>query len=240
MSITTDNPSTREGSSMNEDARSYWHSRKTVAAGLVLILAATGAAWAALSGGHDHAAAPIGYGSACGLVGGDTAMPTKGPAVQWQNIDGNWLPISTTQGPGRRSATAPWTCYAHTPTGAVLAAWDIPGRMVPGTLAAVVKQQTLPGPGQAALLASGLGAGPVDEVPVGFEINAYDGGTATITLYAQKAAVVARCSTALQWVGGDKGDWALRLAPDGSGRVGCEQVLTDLRPQNFVAWGPHS
>ncbi|HEX3649508.1 MAG TPA: hypothetical protein VHV49_13860 [Pseudonocardiaceae bacterium] len=238
MSITTGNPPTREAGVM-DSTNSFWHSRRTLAAGLVLVAVAIGATWAAVDRSQDSHPGAAGYDSACGLHGGSTATPTTGPDVQWQNIDGNWLPVSTTEGPGRRSATGPWSCYAHTPTGAVLAALDIAGRMNREDLTSVVQQQTVPGPGQAALLAGGVEAAATNEVPAGFDINAYDGSTTTITLYARKGDITGRCSTGLQWIGGRTGDWALRLAPDGSNRVSCEQVTNDQHDPNFIAWGPN-
>jgi hypothetical protein len=247
MSITTDNPPTREGSSMNEDASSYWHSRKTLA-GLVLILAAAGAAWAVLGGGHSNkqtaGPAAAAYDSACGLHGGTTATPTTAPDVQWQNDDGAWLPVSTTEGPARRSTTGAWSCFAHTPTGAVLAALTIPTRLgVVGDFAGVVKQQTLPGPGQDARLKQGQNRNAANDqvTPFGFAINSYDDTAATVTFYVSKRGVSVRCASTVQWAGGTHGDWLLRLASDGSVASDCEQVpAAGQRAPGFVPWGPNS
>jgi hypothetical protein len=220
------------------------HSRRALAAGAVLVLAAVGAIWALTTSGSDNpTATAAAYDSACGLTGGSTATPTTGPEVQWQNVDGNWLPVSTTQGPGKRSATGPWSCYAHTPTGAVLAAWGIPARMGVATdFAGVVKQQTLPGPAQAALIRTGPGKTPVADrpVPVGYRINSYDATAATITMYARQRGATISCAAGVQWVGAEKGDWILRLGSDGSVWLGCQQVSDDLTSLGLVPWGPQS
>jgi hypothetical protein len=245
MSITTDNPSAREGSSMNQDASSYWHSRKTVAAGLVLILAAGGAAWAVLGGGHSNkqtvGTAAAAYDSACGLHGGTNATPTTAPDVQWQDVDGNWQPVSTTEGPGRRNPAGAWSCFAHTPTGALLAAWTIPERAeAAADFTWVVKQQTMPGPGQDAQLKQGQIRHPAvnQAVPIGFKINAYDATAATVTFYARDLGATYRCTSGVQWAGGTHGDWLLRVAPDGSTFTGCEKVPGTLGP-DVVTWGPN-
>jgi hypothetical protein len=163
--------------------------------------------------------------------------------VQWQNVDGAWLPVSTTAGPGRRSATGPWSCFARTPTGAVLAALTISTRMGVATdFAGVVKAQTLPGPGQEVQLKKGQERHPANDqaLPVGFKVNSYDPAAATITFYVRQRGLTGRCSSTVQWVGGAGGDWLLRLAPDGSSVSACERVPDDLAGLDFVAWGPNS
>jgi hypothetical protein len=241
MSITTGNPPTREAGVM-DSTNSFWHSRRTLAAGLVLVAVAIGATWAALGRSQDSHPGAAGYDSACGLQGGATATPTTAPDVQWENIDGNWLPVSTSQGPGRRSASGPWSCYAHTPTGAVLAAWGIPAGWTPTDFAGAVKQQTVPGPGQDALLKQGLGSTPANQrpTPTGFRVNAYDGQSATVTFYMQQRGTNVSCASSVQWIGADAGDWALRPSIDGSDLTGCQLSPPDPRASDFVAWGPNS
>lgn len=225
-----------------DDATSYWRAPRTIAAAVVLGCVAATVAWMTATGGQNHTAAPAAYGSACGLAGGSTASPTESPAVQWQNIDGNWLPVSTTQGPGRRSATGPWTCYAHTPTGAVLAAWGIPAGWTPTNFSTAVRQQSVPGAGQAALLKQGPGDTPANQrpTPTGFRINAYDGQSATVTFYMRQRGTNVSCASTVQWVGADKGDWALRPAADGSDVSACQILPADLRGLDFVTWGPNA
>jgi hypothetical protein len=240
--MTTDKPPTDDLDEHGFD----WHSRRTLAAGLVLVFVAVGAAWA-LSTGH-HKGTDSGkaseYDSACDLTGGTTATPTTGPDVQWQNVDGAWLPISTAQGPGRRSATGAWSCFGHTPTGAVLAAWTISNRMGVATdFIGLIKQQTVPGPGQAIQLKQGQTRNAANDqaTPFGFTINGQDASTATVTFYARQRNASLRCSATVQWVGAGNGDWLLRLAADGSPVTNCESVPADSHGgPGFVAWGPNS
>jgi hypothetical protein len=216
------------------------HSRRALAAGAVLVLAAVGAVWALTTGGNDKPAATAAYDSACGLTGGSTATPATGPEVQWQNVDGNWLPVSATQGPGRRSAGEPWSCYAHTPTGAVLAAWGIPAGWTTANFAAGVRQQTVPGAGQAALLKQGPGTTPANQrpTPIGFKLNAYDGQTATITFFMRQRGKNVSCASTVEWAAGPPSDWRLRPASDGSDMSSCQLLPDDLRGIDLIAWGP--
>jgi hypothetical protein len=242
MSMTTEKPPTDHGAA-GEAPGSYWRSPRTIAAAVVLTCVTATIAWAATTGSHGKNSPAAAYGSACGLTGGSTAPPAEAPTVQWQNVDGAWLPVSTTQGPGRRSATGPWSCYAHTPTGAVLAALTIPTLLgVTGGFAGVVKQQTVPGPGQDALLKQGQSRNAANDqvTPFGFAINSYDDTAATVTFYVRKRASSIRCSSTVQWIGASNGDWDLRLATDGSVASACEQVPDAQRAPGFVSWGPNS
>jgi hypothetical protein len=241
MSMTTDKPPAD-----HPDEGSYWHSRKTVAAGLVLALVAAAAAWAALSGndGPAPAASPAAYDSACGLTGGSTAEPTRGPDVQWQNLNDNWLPISATQGPGRRENGGAWSCFAHTRTGAVLAALTIPSVVhAADDFASAVREQTVPGSAQLAMLKRGQDRDtPADPAaPVGFVLDYYDEATATVTFYVRASIVAARCTATVQWFGGPNGDWLLRPASDGRALTSCGKAPDDFAANpEFVAWGPHA
>lgn len=245
MSMTTDKPPAAGGEHL-DDKGSYWHSRKTAAAGLVLVLVAAATAWAVLGSGDKPAqtSATAGYDSACGLTGGSTAEPTRGPDVQWQNLDGNWLPVSTTQGPGKRETGGSWSCFARTPSGAVLAAQTISGAMYAADdYAAVVRKQTVPGTGQLAAIKAGQPRYDADQTatPLGFALNSYatDGSVATVTLYFRTRANTARCTSTVQWFGGASGDWLLRLDSTGNSVSSCERV-DDLTGADFIAWGPNS
>jgi hypothetical protein len=244
MSMTTDKPPAPD---WGDQDGSYWHSKRTVAAGLVLVLLALAVVWTLTTGDDDKQtakAAPAAYESACGLTGGTTAEPTTAPDVQWHNRDGEWFPVSAEHGPGQRSATAPWTCYAHTQTGAVLAAWGIPaGVAVASNFDAAVREQTMPGVGQLALLKQGPGtlAAAARPTPIGFKVHGSDEQGTTVTFYVRQRGAVARCASTVQWSGGATGDWALLLASDGAALSNCERLSEDaLRAADFVAWGPNS
>lgn len=61
--------------------------------------------------------------SVCGLPAGDQSPPETPPAVTWQERDGVEIPVSPTLGPGDTSVMN--RCYAHSPSGALLAAVEL-------------------------------------------------------------------------------------------------------------------
>lgn len=178
------------------------------------------------------------YDSACGLKGGTTSVPTDTPlGVDWQNVGGFYFPVSETAGPRARPPSGPWSCFARTPTGAVIAAYTIAVRVsVAADFKAVVTQQTVPGVGQSALLAQGQqrpGNGATT-IPRGFLVDSYTNDDATVTFYLRQASSDATCSMHVQWYGGAQGDWLLRLETDGGTSSGCIQGP----PSRYVRWGP--
>lgn len=189
----------------------------------------------------ETAARPVGsnYDSACGLTGGTTIVPTETPSdVRWQNVSGWYFPISNSAGPSSRTNNGPWSCFGRTPTGAALAASTIPWRLlVAGDFTQVVRNQTVPGVAQEALLALGRPKWTADDltVPKGFLVDSYSQDAATVTLHtftASKGDTV--CSVHVQWFGGAEGDWLLRLEPDGSTLGGCIAGASSRE----IAWGP--
>lgn len=214
--------------------------RRRLIVGAATAVAAAAGGWA-LVGHHGHSTpATAAYESACGLSGGSTAVPTTTPATQWQDFGPTWLPISTQHGPGARSATGPWSCFSHTPTGAVFAAFTIPARTgIAEDFGSVIRQQTMPGPGQAALLKRGqvLATSADLTVPVGFRVDAYTGDAATVSFQWLQKGQDFVCTSGVQWAGGSRGDWLLRLQPDGGVLLGCTQEQ-GFDQSGFIKWGP--
>lgn len=190
---------------------------------------------------HSAGASVSAYESACGLHGGRVGPAVAAPSdVSWRVAQGWVLPVSKSQGPGRVSQSGPWSCFAHTPTGAVLAAYLIPIRLgIAPHYVPVIKQQTVPGVGQQALLSQGkpdaAAASPL--TPKGFVVNSYTGSDATVSVVVSSPPQgVVTCSVNVQWFGGASGDWRVRLEPDGSSWAGCVQSA----PTSYVRWGPKS
>jgi hypothetical protein len=124
--------------------------------------------------------------------------------------------------------------------GAVLAAWTIPFRTdVAKDFTAVVRDQTLPGPGQDALLKQGQIPHPLtDRVePLGFKILSYTPDAASVSFHVTQYGHDFRCGAEVAWVGGATGDWLLRLQPDGNVLSTC-RPLAATETGEFVAWGP--
>jgi hypothetical protein len=154
----------------------------------------------------------------------------ESPPLQWENLDGWYLPRSADDGPDDG-----WRCYAHTPTGALLAAYTIPLRLVTADdYETVAREQTVPGVGQQTFLAEGPGPVTIDSppVPAGFRVDQYDPNRATVTVYLRYPDLEMSCSTRVEWV---DGDWRLALEPNGDTYPGC---VEGPPPGAWAAWGP--
>ena len=177
------------------------------------------------------------YDSACGLTGGLTTTPTtSAPAVEWENLNGWYLPVSAEYGPGDHSGDGAWTCYARTPMGAVIAAYTISMRVdgLASNFEDAVTRGTMPGVGQTSMLAKGkttLGTDTV--VPRGFIVDRYTNDEATITFYLTTVQMETTCSIEVAWDQVDT-DWKLRPNTNGQSVLGCIQGP----PSRFIPWGP--
>lgn len=169
--------------------------------------------------------------SACGL-GGTAGESTAGATtVTWTDVAGRPLPVSTTDGPGVRDEKGPWSCYARTPSGAVLAGWIIAMRIgLADDRAAVIREQTLPGPGQDVLLGTVSNSSGIT-TPRGFDVAAYSLDQATIRYRLTLNSAEYTCTTDVRW--SDR-DWRLVIGDDGSTSSGCVRGA----PDEFTPWGP--
>ena len=79
------------------------------------------------------------------------ALPAAPPGVSWTSIGIVPVPVSPTAGPLRRSGPV-WSCYAHTPMGAVIAAHVIPALLLTGHWRTVVDQAVVHDAGRTAFL----------------------------------------------------------------------------------------
>lgn len=172
------------------------------------------------------------YDSACGLKGGSTQIPTSEPAdIKWARIEGWAFPISASAGPGKRPAAGPWSCFARTPMGAVIAAYTIDLRLsFVSDFEAAVKQQVSPGVGRDALLAQGSERPEAITDTKGFIVESYTPDDAVISLYVVQQGESFTCSVEVQW---RDGDWKLRALADGSTSSGCIRSA----PPKYVPWG---
>ena len=177
-------------------------------------------------------AAPVSAESACGLPGTPGDGTGGAAEARWQTVGAYALPVSTTDGPGNRIQSGPWSCFTRTPSGAVLAGITISVRAsgAAENWRDVIRTQTMPGAGQDAALAGSLGE--ADQVTVrGFTVVAYSPDRATVRYYLHSPKIDASCTTDVQWSGGD---WRLVLGEDGSTSSGCSQGA----PVSFIPWGP--
>lgn len=170
---------------------------------------------------------------------GPTTVPTSPPEnVRWQLYHTVALPFSEQAGPyeaGRSTATG----YAHTPTGALLAAAQIPIRkLVAPDWRSVVEQQIVAGPGREAFTQARAEVSGAEVTPgqfgqyAGFKFVNYTPDTATIQFVTRFVSGQMQATTiTVQW---SQGDWKLVLQPDG-GDSPTAQPVSDLT--GYVAWG---
>ncbi|MFY0409916.1 hypothetical protein [Solicola sp. PLA-1-18] len=172
------------------------------------------------------------YDSACGLRGGSLQEPTQQPDdLTFERVDGWAYPISKSAGPGRRDPQGAWSCFARTPTGAVVAAQVIGLRVgLASDFSAVVRAQTVPGVGQNQLLQAGQPEGQGITDTKGFVLESYSNDEAVVSYYLVQQGRSFTCSQEVQW---RDDDWKLRLGSDGSTSSGC----VESAPSRYVPWG---
>jgi hypothetical protein len=235
------------------DGQPWWSSRRTVlAAGLVAVIVLLGLVMAL----HGSAPAPPGEGAegptATDTAAGGQAPPvrvsdpaadevprTTAPPVTWSLYKGVALPVSATAGPREVDGDVA-AGYAHTPTGALIAAAQISDRYGPADdWRAVVDRSIAPGPGRDAWVATRskydkfASASPGTYCQIaGFSFIDYQPSRAVIQLANRCPA--GQLQTVPITVSWQDGDWKLVLQPDGS-PAATKQVIPSL--DGYVAWG---
>lgn len=187
----------------------------------------------------EHPSAPPAVTAPPGPDQGPSTVPTSAPTdVSWQLFHTAALPSSRTAGP-RTVTDSLATGFVHTPTGALMAAIQIPIRkIVAPDWAAVVDRQIVPGPGADAYRQARAPLGTnVEPEPgqfgqvTGFKFVNYTPDTATIQLVSRFVSGAMQATTiTVQW----QGDWKLLLQPDG-GDSPTAQPVTDL--STYILWG---
>uniref|UniRef100_UPI003F491D07 hypothetical protein n=1 Tax=Amycolatopsis sp. CA-151526 TaxID=3239921 RepID=UPI003F491D07 len=175
---------------------------------------------------------------------GPTDVPTSTPPdVRWEvyggsSVSGVALPVSEKAGPHHIGASTA-TGYAHTPTGALLAASQIPVRkLLAPRWQDVVAQQVVPGPGRdafakarAQITDASVQPGQLGQL-AGMKFVNYTSNTATIQLVSRFSNGKMQIATVtVQW---SDGDWKEVLQPDGSDSPSAQGV-SDL--MGFIPWG---
>lgn len=171
--------------------------------------------------------------------GGDV-MPTAPPDdVDWHTLDIARVPVSASAGPTLTQGPV-WWCFAHTPTGAALAAHIIPSQMSGSDWRAIAREQVVAGrsrdlfvfkrstvrddspgdststsgqdTGSGSRPSGGAGSSSVASY-AGFSVPAYSGAAATVELLLKTAQGYATTSVALRWSGGD---WKVQPSDNGA------------------------
>jgi hypothetical protein len=174
----------------------------------------------------------------CDVSPGQQAIPISDPAgVTWRLYNTVALPFSVQAGPTVIAGDIA-RCYAHSPTGALLAAVQIAVRYaLAPNWRSVTAEQVMPGTGRNVYADQRSGvnvtvqSGEFGQVAA-FQFVAYSRALAVVQIVIQlPSGEMQAVPMTVQWSGGD---WRLQLQPDGSPGPDVQQV-TDLT--GFVPWG---
>jgi hypothetical protein len=183
---------------------------------------------------------PVGSvsGSGCGLPAGDQEIPVKAPAADgWEVNRRVVVPRSSAYGPAKQDADGFRRCFAHSPTGAVYATYNVVAAMADQhkTLATAGKLM-LPGPATDALLRQlrKEAADAEDSTPTqiaGFRVLDASRDRATVSLALPVETAFMTATFTLVW---HAGDWRLVPPPPGNALGAPYAQQRDL--SGFVAW----
>lgn len=175
---------------------------------------------------------------ACRTAPPDNVIPVSPPPdLTWRSVGAVLVPTSATEGPTRYAGPT-WSCYAHSPMGAVLASYGIFATLTSPGWRTVAESEIVPGPGQRAFIKAG-GQQPYQAPqpgsiaqPVGFAVASYTPQQATIeTLADDGNSQYQVTQRTVAWSGGD---WKLVVTPDG-GTGPDPQIVSSAA--GFVLWG---
>ncbi|MFE7843143.1 hypothetical protein ACFU53_45925 [Streptomyces sp. NPDC057474] len=169
----------------------------------------------------------------------DQAKPTEPPRdFHWKANGTGLVPVSKAAGPLKYDGPV-WSCFAHTPLGAVMAAHSITDHLSYDGWRKVVDRQVVPGAGRDALIASrsqeadkSTTGSPDAGGYAGFTVLSYDETQATVMVLVRGMGDggFGSASLTVRWT---DGDWKLSPDPDGTVYSGVSQVGgTD----GFVTW----
>jgi len=241
----------RTDSDRTDRTGSVWSSPSFLAA-LVVVLVLVAAAVAAVvnhDGGNGPVAAPTATPPGTSSTGTgpatptapvvlDTAIPTAAPVTAWADYHGVLIPTSATAGPGRVSGDVA-SGFAHSPTGALLAATQLPvRRILAADWATVLTTSVVPGPGVAVWRSTRSQLGTQITPPAGgwtqtagYRFLAYDPDQAVIQfLHTAPTGDFTVTVATVAWNGGD---WKLVLQPNGDDTPTTTSVTS---PAGFTIW----
>ncbi|MFJ6464631.1 hypothetical protein ACIQM0_26985 [Streptomyces sp. NPDC091387] len=165
-------------------------------------------------------------------------LPTSVPKdVSWQTLGISRVPVSASAGPTRTDGDL-WWCFAHTPTGAALAAHIIPSQMSGPGWRTVTKRQVVEGNGRkmfefirSTVQDTDGESGRAEASYAGFSVTSYKSTAATVKLLLKSDEGSAETVIRLRWSGGD---W--KVVPDANG--GMHSPLASVQSTNgFLLWG---
>lgn len=166
-------------------------------------------------------------------------IPQTPPAgIEWTVVKSVAVPTSRAAGPLVVNGDVAG-CFAHTPTGALIAAWQINIRhLLCDDWKGVTEQQVMPGPGRDAFekkraTISGDTADPGTYGQLaGYQFVAYTKDTAAIQFVTRFTDGTMQSSVlTVMW---SSGDWRQQLQPDGGDSPNSQEVQS---LDGFVPWG---
>lgn len=173
--------------------------------------------------------------SMCGLTDvQETGTVNLAPAAEWALVGTTAAPAIKGQGPGKVETDGFRSCYARTPTGALLAASNLTAMgSTPDLGKRATKDLTVPGPGRDVALAapSGSSSSSVRIQIAAFRLLRYDGKTADVdmALRTSTGAIGAQVFN-LRW---HDGDWKVVLADSGDLKTPLAQIPS---LSGYVLW----
>lgn len=175
----------------------------------------------------------------CRTDDSDQEKPTTVPKdFRWKANGTTLVPVSKTAGPLKYDGPV-WSCFAHTPMGAVLAIHSITDHLGYAGWREVIERQVVPGKGRDALIASRSQdedrpkSGKAEASGYsGFAVLSYSKEAATVMVLVRgpNAGVYGTASVNVAW---HDGDWKLAPEPDGTIYSGVAQVSGT---NGFVTW----
>lgn len=189
------------------------------------------------SGPASGGASTAGSRGDCSLPAGDQAVPATAPAVDgWEVSRRVVVPRSAAYGPGRIDADGLRRCFAHSPTGAVFAAYNAIAALAdPDEQVAVARRLMLPGPDTDALIrevqqdpsVSGYAA----PQPTAYRVVDAEPDHVTVMLAVPVESAYVSLALTLVW---HDGDWRVQPPARGTAVGAPYAQLRDL--SDFVSW----
>lgn len=173
----------------------------------------------------------------CDTDDSDRATPDAPPAeIHWRTLGGTRVPLSPVAGPTQKTGAVLW-CFAHTPTGAVMAAHVIPAQMTSPNWRVVTRDQVVAGFGrdmfvsQRASFSDARLKNHKNGTYAGFLLVDYTSTDATVdVLIKSPDGSYFTTSVRLRWNGGD---WKILPGNDGGLHTDLSSVSgTD----GYVLW----
>jgi hypothetical protein len=191
----------------------------------------------------DASSTPEGdEGSECQGLAGETDELPEGPPddLSYEVENRAVIPVSDTYGPADRSG-AVWTCFSHSPMGAVMAAETISTRRIASRdRVQVGEEQLVDNEGREVYLRAVRATDPDDLTaepgtfaqPAGFRVESYTGESAVVALvWRHKDGVLRAGILTVVW---EDDTWRLQLLPDGSDTAALTPVAS---LDDYIAWG---